>query len=667
MSAADIEQMNKLRKSLGLPLLNVSGQPPPTSEGPTFKSHSPSDDERQSDDNREVASTLETREAAGFGNWKALQEEEKRKIAREKRKKEIQRARDIAARATKLEGKGLGEVDDDGDIDAKAWLKGQKKRQNKIERERADRLAKELAEREAQAAIEYTSKDLAGVQVAHEIGDFENEESEHILTLKDQEIGKDDESDQDDILENSDLVAKDNLKEKLDLKKKRKVYDVNDDSEGGLLSQYDDKKRKAFTLDGQGATVEERDAKRQQIGEKLKNSFSLDVLKPEAVSDYMEIKIKKPKKEKKKSKRQKAEDEDDIFPVRSTTNGDAMDLDSGSVAVTPAPAKARFSEDNFNDDDDLASALARSRRATLKKQKRRPEDIIKQLKQEEEQATPDVEAEGGLVLDDTTVFLDNISSRPREEIIERSVQKSVEQADAASPPDDQDAHEDQPMGEAYSGIENEAELLDRLRREQSTHTPEVPRLGLEEEKTMDQGVGAALSLLRQRGLVKESDSGDKNKLYKDRQQFIIEARLRENEAETRARMQRERDRQSGKLTGLSVKEREEHARWQNTQREHQTSIQAAAAFNREYKPDVNLRYIDDDGRSMNQKEAFKHLSHQFHGKGSGKMKTEKHLKKIADEKKREAASILDSSKATGMSNAQGAMGKKNKEAGVRLG
>jgi U4/U6.U5 tri-snRNP-associated protein 1 len=190
---------------------------------------------------------------------------------------------------------------------------------------------------------------------------------------------------------------------------------------------------------------------------------------------------------------------------------------------------------------------------------------------------------------------------------------------------------------------------------------------LEEEKTLDQGLGAALSLLRQRGLVKESDPGDKNKLYKDRQQFIIEARLRENDAETRARMQRERDRQSGKLTGLSVKEREEHARWQNTQREHQTSIQAAAAFNREYKPDVNLKYIDDDGRSMNQKEAFKHLSHQFHGKGSGKMKTEKHLKKVADEKKREATSILDSSKATGMSNAQGAMGKKNKEAGVRLG
>ncbi len=81
---------------------------------------------------------------------------------------------------------------------------------------------------------------------------------------------------------------------------------------------------------------------------------------------------------------------------------------------------------------------------------------------------------------------------------------------------------------------------------------------------------------------------------------------------------------------------------------------------------MQIKYVDEGGRLMNQKEAFKQLSHQFHGKGSGKMKTEKHLKKISEEKKREAASILDSSKATGMSNAQGTMGKKNKEAGVRL-
>ncbi|ETI20338.1 hypothetical protein G647_08372 [Cladophialophora carrionii CBS 160.54] len=671
-SAADIEQMNKLRKSLGLPLLNVSGQPPQSSEGPTFKESraaAADDDDSDRDGDAEPASTLETREAAGFENWNQLREEEKKRALRERRKKEIQRQRDLESRNRQLEGKGLGDAGDEDDIDTKAWLKGQKKRQSKIEKERAERLARELAEREREAAVEYTSKDLAGVQVAHEIGDFDEGFGEQILTLKDTEIGKGDDSEDGDVLENADIVSRDKLKEKLDLKKKTKTaYNVHEDSEKGLLSQYDDKKRKAFTLDAQGSTVEEREAKRQQIGEKLKNTISLDILKDEPVSDYLELKIKKPKKEKKKSKRQRPVDEDeDVFPTaQGGTNGDAMDVDSAAAVALPR-ARSRTAEDNLNDDDDLASALARTRQAVLRKQKRRPEDIIAQLKQEEDEQ-PVADGEGGLVLDDTTVFLDNLSSRPREEEPERGVKTSVEQHDAQSPgPRVKQEDEDHAMGEAYAGVEDEQELLNRVKRERSTVTPEVSATGLDEEKSLDQGLGSALSLLRQRGILKETDAGDKNKLYKDRQKFIVEARLREHENEQKARMQRERDRQSGKLTGLSVKEREEHARWQNTQREHQSSIQAAATFNKEYKPDVQIKYVDEDGRLMNQKEAFKHLSHQFHGKGSGKLKTEKHMKKIAEEKKREAASILDSSEATGMNNAQGTIGKKNKQAGIRLG
>jgi U4/U6.U5 tri-snRNP-associated protein 1 len=653
-SAADIEQMNKLRKSLGLPLLSVSGQPPPTSEGPSFKESSRSDD---SQSEGEPASTLETREAAGYENWKKVQEDERRRIEREKRKKEIQRKRDLEARDRLLEGKGLGDADDN-ELDTKAWLKGQKKRQSNIERERADRLEREFAEREREAAVQYTAKDLAGVQVAHEIGDFEDGTDEQILTLQDKEIGKGDDSDDEDVLENAALVAKDKLKDKLDLKKKKKVYDVNDDSEQGLLAQYDDKKRKAFTLDAQGSSLEERESKRQQIGEKLKNTISLDILNEEPISDYLELKIKKPKKEKKKSKRQRlADDDEDGLAVGN--NGDAMDVDTGAGAQ--AKATSRTAEDNFNDDDDLAKALAQSRQKVLKKQKRRPEDIIKQLKEEEEQeAAANGTTEGGIVLDETTVFLDNL--RPRSASPERTIKKSVETDKSESPAATQDEVEDQVM----AGVEDENDILERVKRERSETTPEVSTRGLEEEKTLDQGLGAALGLLKQRGLIKETDADSKNRLYKDRQQFIINARLRENENEQRARMQRERDRQSGKFNTMSAKEREEHARWQNSQREHQSSIQAAATFNREYKPDVQIKYVDDDGRLMNQKEAFKHLSHQFHGKGSGKLKTEKHLKKIEDEKKREATSVLDSSKATGMNNAGGFMGKKNREAGVRL-
>ena len=60
-----------------------------------------------------------------------------------------------------------------------------------------------------------------------------------------------------------------------------------------------------------------------------------------------------------------------------------------------------------------------------------------------------------------------------------------------------------------------------------------------------------------------------------------------------------------------------------------------------YKPSVNIEYIDDSGRSMSSKEAFRYLSHKFHGKGSGKLKTEKRHRKIMEEKLMEKMSSTD--------------------------
>lgn len=655
MDPASLEQMNKLRKSLGLPPLNIPGASPAEASGPSFKKENASaEDENESG---EQASTIDTREAAGYDNFKQLQDEEKKRIEREKRKAAIQKARDIAARNTRLEGRGLGDADED--LDAKAWLKGQKKRQKEIEAERAKKKAEELLEQERLAALQYTTEDLAGVQVAHGVGDFDDEVGEQILTLQDREIGDGDDDEDGDVLENADMVAKDKLKEKLDLKKKI-AYDVHDTEAKELLAQYDDKKRKAFTLDasGSGSMAEEREAKRLQIGERLKDMVSLDILKSEPVSDYLEIKIKKPKKTKKNKRQKQVDDEDDVFPVSTANGADEMDVDSVATETKPKPKKS----DVFNDDEDLANALSFTRRAALKKQKRKPEDIIRQLKQEED-SSPEQEAEQGITLDDTTTFLDNLAARPPEEQIQK-VHKSIEKEQPESP---EANSPDQEMTEVHAIDDNEEELLARLRREQSTHTPEVPNTGLDEEKSLDQGLGAALNLLKQRGLVKSADDHDKNKLYRDRQNFILQARLREHDTEQRARAQRERDRSSGKLSHMSVREREEHARWQNTQREHQSSVAAAAAFNKEYKPDVQIKYVDEDGRLMNQKEAFKQLSHQFHGKGSGKGKTEKHLKKVDEERRREARSVLDAGSEVGRGYEGAAQHqRKGGEAGVRL-
>jgi len=50
-----------------------------------------------------------------------------------------------------------------------------------------------------------------------------------------------------------------------------------------------------------------------------------------------------------------------------------------------------------------------------------------------------------------------------------------------------------------------------------------------------------------------------------------------------------------------------------------------------YKPEVKLEYVDEAGRTMAPKEAFRYLSHRFHGKGSGKKKLEKRIKKAEED------------------------------------
>ena len=47
----------------------------------------------------------------------------------------------------------------------------------------------------------------------------------------------------------------------------------------------------------------------------------------------------------------------------------------------------------------------------------------------------------------------------------------------------------------------------------------------------------------------------------------------------------------------------------------------------DYKPDIKLDYVDEKGRVLDQKEAFRYLSHKFHGKGPSKNKIDKRMKK----------------------------------------
>ncbi|CCU74977.1 DNA binding protein SART-1 [Blumeria hordei DH14] len=612
-----IEETNRIRVSLGMRPLPV-----PNQSGPVFE-EAPAVD---------VGSTLESRQAEGYENFRKLQELEEIRKKRNEKLEAIKKARDTAKRFSRLEGKGLADGDDE-DLNVKSWLMKQKKRQKQIEKAR--KLENDLAE--AEKTAEYTAKDLSGIKVGHEISTFEEGE-EQILTLKDTTIDENEE--EGDELENVDLRAKEKLNETLELKKKKPVYNPLDEIESGghgILSHYDEeidgKKKKNFTLDSQGSILKNTiDEPSQNL-----NVISLDTFNTEPISDYLEIpqiKIKKVKNKVKSTRRKKVDDDDILLPKEESVNSTGL---SNITTDEPASKRQKLVDTSFIDDDDLQGSLAAQRKISLKKrQKYLAEQLVRRIREGSTNVSAENDAndEGcGLIIDETSEFVSNLQKPTNKDRKQRSLLRQSKPETAMS--DDSDGDGDVNMEHSY--ITGEEALQSKAHDSaEGLASTDVTNNGLEAEATLDCGLG---STRKQR---------------------------READAELKARSQRERDRTNGRLDRMSAREKEEYARSQNTLRDQIESRQLAEHFNKEYKPNVELKYIDEFGRSMNKKEAFKHLSHQFHGKGSGKQKTEKMLKKIEDEKRREAQSSLDGSQIGGMSGATAQQRKKQGQAGVRL-
>lgn len=652
MDANMIQELNEVRKTMGLkplPVPNAAPAPPK---------------ESSNDDTEEVASTIETREAAAGENYRKVLEAEKAKRDREAKIAAIKKERDRAQRLATLKGHGLGDLDDEEDGDAKSWLKSMKKKQKKIAESRRQQEEADAAAEAARKAADYSSKDLAGVKVGHDMSTLLDGDDQ-ILTLKDSAVlGEDDEGDE---LENLSLREQEKLHEKLNLKKKRPVYDPNDIDDTGdhsILAQYDEeingKKKKTFNLDGKGtisdlADILEAPAQRKRMLQNL----DVDIMQDAPVSDYLdpsEIKIKKPKKKKKSKSTRQRDDEDALFPGDQVPAADeAMDIDSA-----PITKKRKIIDDTFVDDEDLQASLSIQRRQALKRQKRvRPEDLAKQLRAEAAQdaENDDKEAEnGGLVLDETSEFLSAIN-KPEADEDSRPRKKSKSREPATAMDDDAS---DEEMGNAPQVKEESTE------RHVSAAPEELATTGVDEEKYVAQGLGATLSLLKERKIIDEDDTGaEKNEHFRRRELFLAEQARLVAQIDEDAKRQRERDRASGHLDRMNARDREEYARRQNAEREFKLS-NIRANLLKKHKFNIELKYVDDQGRHLNQKEAFKELSHQFHGKTSGKGKTDKKLSKIEQEKSRIAKSIFDASGEAGISSATAQQTKKRKEAGVRL-
>ncbi|KAG2128096.1 SART-1 family-domain-containing protein [Suillus cothurnatus] len=609
-----LEETNKIRISLGLkPLTDDSA---------------PADDkEKQAEDNyaKQRERQVKERETKQIFD----------RIAKVRNRRELH---------TSLKGATLGDPDDDTE-DTLKWIKKAKKRDKELAKKRQQEL--ENLDKAFQGD-DYTEKDLVGLKVSHDFEDL-GEGDARILTLKDSRI-LDNEEDE---LQNVEMAEDERTRKNNELKIKRRDYTGYDDDEFGdgkagmkrsILAKYDEDiegpRETDFRLGNSvtSTTISGVQAK-QEPASVNKSLLSIDYAKNLATRDYLQegdIGFKKPKTKKKRSSRRAPIDVDENI----------MEIDEKPVVPRPRELDA-----NFVDDDELQAALARSRRAKLHKPKKlSPEEIARKVAEErnrEQSSQADDPSQiedaedgdaNGLTFDDTSEFVRAISynttavkTEPVEESVEPTPVKQISPSRDLSVATGDEALDEIEAGEVVKEEEYEdmMEVIAEV-EDKAAAVNDDDGVGTSGEKTFGSGMAATLSLLRQQGVLAlpSADQMAREDVQLHRDRFLAEYRHRQT--------QRETDRLQSRSGNKDQATRE----YENRLREQQEARAQLELF-KDYKPDVEIVYYDEYGRVLTPKESWKALSHKFHGKGSGKMKTEKRLKKIAEEKKQAAMASGD--------------------------
>ena len=259
---------------------------------------------------------------------------------------------------------------------------------------------------------------------------------------------------------------------------------------------------------------------------------------------------------------------------------------------------------------------------------------------------------GGLTIDDTSEFVRAITYDPtavKKEPIESSLRREPSREPSRQPSAPPRRQHDvvDPMEEIEAGEvvvkeeEDEEAMLNAIEsaikqteamesaQSQEGSSADAP-VGTSVEQTFGSGMAATLNILRQQGVLAQpkADQLERERVQLQRDLWLANYR----------RMVAQRDLEKARMRGGNKDQATRE--YENRMREQQEARQNLEAY-KDYKPDVNIVYYDEFGRELTPKEAWKALSHKFHGKGSGKAKTEKRLKKIAEERKKEAMASGD--------------------------
>ncbi|KAH0819667.1 hypothetical protein GEV33_003123 [Tenebrio molitor] len=473
---------------------------------------------------------------------------------------------------------------------------------------------------------QYGEKNLKGLQVEHDVDSFADER-DVVLTLKDKGVL---DEDPDDVLINVNMVDDEKYRKNLENKKKKIVYNAYEDQEfdelgnpkeKSLLAQYDETidgaKKDGFRI-GYDNAIERKQALVQSIKEKLakKRIETIEQKDLRLASEYYNeeelLKFKKPKKKVRKMRTKGKLTADELeqqvnnkgieeVGSRRPKKAELDDMNIDDVPDVDIPTDMKLEDDK---DEILEKALHKARKIKQK------ENLIAEIvKATPVKSDPDEGLDNGnIILNATAEFCRTLGDIP-------TYGKSGNR------------EETEELIDYEKDIKDEAEV-DEVEEEEKTgwnsvdpnETHEVAQIVpqevqiLDEEPDVSTGMGAALKLAMSKGyLDKEQNKRPSNSrlAHLQAKHYSIEDKTYGDEGDRANR----RERYTGPI--MEFKERDG------------------------FKPNVKLEYIDDDGHILNSKEAFRYLSHKFHGKGPGKNKIEKRIKKSLQEQLMKKMSSTD--------------------------
>ncbi|KAJ1817182.1 hypothetical protein GGH91_002758 [Coemansia sp. RSA 2671] len=458
------------------------------------------------------------------------------------------------------------------------------------------------------ARSEYTSAELTGLRVSHDINDLGG--GEHVLTLQDKSI---DELDDDGIELHSVALAQP--------KRAREPQRHDEENE---------KEESFFTINDTG-TIDNEPAQKARPGQTV---FSLEEEQGRVVSDFYTEEeaaalFRKPKKH--KSAKEKSGGK--RRQPKTTSTNDFEPIDTGDNAVF----SRRLHVDDSSladDDDDLQRAIAAVRRTASKAAVLTAEDIAQQVHDDMKTRmdVSDAADNPALALSSTIEFV-------------QSLKAAAAATAATKKPDAIDSEEKEAEP---AEIEVETVIVKRSAPQPAKAPVALPveepeAQDISREPSVGSGLFATLSLLRQRNqLDKLTDEQRQREVQqRNRDQLLSEQRRQESTlALERQRIKQlgtqplvsDKRQRRGKADELTPREldemkaKEQEAMDRKWAREYEERM-------RDYKPEVNLEYVDETGRQLTTKEAYKQLSHAFHGHYSGKNKIDKVMAKRERERK----------------------------------